>query len=174
MSSQNEKEGDKPETKQGLTSSEMPRYRCHKEVWALKIASIQTDSERAETENRETDGGAWIAPVEHGYAIFHVPHEFVQKHKPKAGGWYVVYADGYRSFSPAQAFEEGYTCIHPSKPSIKPSCKNCGKDIEFIEAMQIWTHANLWGPYCNKIEVNAARAEPQHPTASPPPGRTEG
>jgi len=34
------------------------------------------------------------------------------KHKPEVGGYYVVYADGYKSFSPAQAFEEGYTRVN--------------------------------------------------------------
>lgn len=33
------------------------------------------------------------------------------KHKPVAGGYFVVYEDGYESFSPAKAFEEGYTRI---------------------------------------------------------------
>ena len=31
---------------------------------------------------------------------------------PRVGGYYVVYADGYKSFSPATAFEEGYTKIY--------------------------------------------------------------
>lgn len=35
--------------------------------------------------------------------------EYVAKHKPEVGGYYVVYEDGYKSFSPAGAFESGYT-----------------------------------------------------------------
>jgi hypothetical protein len=30
---------------------------------------------------------------------------------PQPGGYFVVYKDGYKSFSPAKAFEEGYTRI---------------------------------------------------------------
>ena len=30
---------------------------------------------------------------------------------PEVGGYYVVHKDGYKSFSPANAFEEGYTRI---------------------------------------------------------------
>ena len=37
--------------------------------------------------------------------------DVVEKHNPEAGGYYVVYEDGYKSFSPAKAFEEGYTRI---------------------------------------------------------------
>lgn len=88
---------------------EMPKYRCHKVVHALKIAAIVV---RSHTVNGvEQDGSAIITPVEKGYAPFKVDREFVVKHGPEPGGYYVVYADGYKSFSPAKAFEEGYTRI---------------------------------------------------------------
>lgn len=86
---------------------EMPRYRCHKEVWALKIASIEQSPADVQHE-----GGSWrIVPSNDGYAPFDVPHEWYVKHSPQAGGYYVVYADGYKSYSPAKAFEDGYTLI---------------------------------------------------------------
>ena len=85
---------------------EMPRYKCFKEVWALKIKEIKRDGEG---ENRETDGSASITPEEEGYAPFIVNHDYMFKHKPVVGGYYVVYKDGYKSFSPADAFEDGYT-----------------------------------------------------------------
>lgn len=90
-------------------SAEMPRYQCHKKVWALKIAEIKFDRDAARAENRETDGTATITPAERGYAPFKVAADYVHKHKPEAGGYYVVYDDGYKSFSPAKAFEDGYT-----------------------------------------------------------------
>jgi hypothetical protein len=92
---------------------EMPKYKCHKEVWALKIDAIHTDVDRANEENRETDGSAMIVPVEDGYAPFRVDHSYVRKHDPKVGGYYVVYEDGYQSYSPAKAFEKGYSLINP-------------------------------------------------------------
>ena len=87
---------------------EMPRYKCHKEVWALKIAAIKHDGEG---EDRESDGSAMITPVDDGYAPFKVDHQFMHKHKPAAGGYFVMYRGGYTSFSPADAFEEGYSRI---------------------------------------------------------------
>ncbi len=93
------------------TCCEMPRYKCHKEVHALKISDIEADSKIAQRENRETTGGSWITPAEQGYGPFHVPREYVDKHKPEVGGYYVVYADGYKSFSPAKAFEDGYARV---------------------------------------------------------------
>ena len=87
----------------------MPQYRCHKEVSALKIAGIKWDSDVARVEGRETDGSAMITPEEEGFAPFRVDHGYMLKHRPEFGGYYVVYKDGYKSFSPAEVFEDGYT-----------------------------------------------------------------
>lgn len=100
---------DEEQRRLGGVSTQMPKYRCHKEVWALKIADVILDSDIAQREGRETDGSALITPADAGYAPFAVDHDYVRKHSPKAGGYYVVYKDGYKSFSPADAFEEGYT-----------------------------------------------------------------
>ncbi len=124
-------------------SREMPRYKCHKEVWALKIAKIEyerrdhalvEDRHREEAsiaiaENRVFGLGhaemaqslangeagkpyratAMITPIEEGYAPFEVEADYIKKHNPQVGGYFVVYLDGYKSFSPAAVFEEGYT-----------------------------------------------------------------
>lgn len=37
--------------------------------------------------------------------------DYIEKHKPQAGGYFVRYDDGYASFSPAAAFEAGYTAM---------------------------------------------------------------
>jgi hypothetical protein len=91
-----------------MIEREMPKYKCHKEVWALKIKSIVRDGEG---EERESDGSAMITPEEEGYAPFKVDNDYMEKHKPHVGGYYVVYEGGYKSFSPADAFESGYTRI---------------------------------------------------------------
>lgn len=89
-------------------SAEMPKYQCHKKVWALKIKDIvqaPADQERVNA------GGDWyIIPEENGYARIMVGHDdFIVRHKPEVGGYYVVYDDGYKSYSPAKAFERGYS-----------------------------------------------------------------
>jgi len=88
---------------------EMPRYKCHKKVWALKIAGIEYDHDKAKAENRETDGSATITPAEGGYAPFKVSHDYVRKHNPQVGDYFVQDEDGYASFSPADAFEDEYS-----------------------------------------------------------------
>ena len=78
----------------------MKKYKCHKEVEAAKITKIiknPNDSvdlffgEGIDSTNKDKD---WI-----------------DKHNPDEGGYFVRYADGYESYSPAKAFEEGYTEI---------------------------------------------------------------
>lgn len=82
---------------------EMPKYKCHKEVWALKIASIQ--------EGTQDKNSVLLVFNDEGYAPIAVDFDWYYKHKPVSGGYLVVYEDGYRSFSPAEAFEGGYTKI---------------------------------------------------------------
>ncbi len=83
-------------------SAEMPKYQCHKKVWALKIARIEPGA---------IDTHSNIIPEEPGYGPIPVPNSFLVRHQPQAGGYYVVYEDGYVSYSPAAAFESGYTRI---------------------------------------------------------------
>lgn len=85
----------------------MPRYKCHKEVWALKIKDIQQAP--ANQEALHTAGDWVITPEDDGYAPFPVGDDWYVKHNPRVGGYFVVYADGYKSYSPAKAFEEGYS-----------------------------------------------------------------
>lgn len=76
---------------------EMSEYECHKKVWASKIAEVKGE---INTTLVFDDGRA-----------LKVPYSYVQKHNPKAGGYYVVYGDGCASFIPAGPFEAGYTKI---------------------------------------------------------------
>ncbi len=55
--------------------------------------------------------GAIITPAEPGQIIFRVDGAYMAKHNPEVGGYWVRYADGYESFSPCEAFEEGYSPV---------------------------------------------------------------
>lgn len=81
----------------------MPKYKCYKEVWALKIAGISLPQNEA--------GDAELGFDDSGYAPRLMAKEWLDKHNPEVGGYLVFYKDGYVSFSPAKAFEEGYTKI---------------------------------------------------------------
>lgn len=76
---------------------EMPRYRCHKEVWALKIEKVS---------------GCTLSFYDEGYASIRVEKSLFARYTPVEGDYYVVYEDGYKSISPAKAFEDGYSPIN--------------------------------------------------------------
>ena len=95
----------------GENSREMPRYKCHKEVHALKIAraAIQpNDSVDLFFEPHD--------PAVPGEALSPINVELPAAKRfdnidEKDWGYYVVYEDGYISWSPTEAFENGYTRI---------------------------------------------------------------
>lgn len=90
-------------------SREMPKYQCHKRVYALKIAEVlHNPNPDATGRSGASSYGARIVPADAHYAPIEVDAAYVCKHVPQAGGYYVVYEDGYKSFSPADAFEGGY------------------------------------------------------------------
>jgi hypothetical protein len=74
-----------------------PKYKCHKEVWALKILEVR--------------GAEGMLIVEEPYGPINVGVSFIERHRPETGGYWVQYDDGYTSFSPARAFESGYMRI---------------------------------------------------------------
>ncbi len=86
----------------------LPKYRCHKDVWALKIARVFDPTRE---DNEESDGSKLLGFIGSDFVPRRVSREYVRKHDPKAGGYFVVYADGYESWSPAEVFESGYTLI---------------------------------------------------------------
>ena len=74
----------------------MKTYKCHKQVKAFKITNIKLIEDS-------------IYNLVGSECIVMVREDFMQKFKPEVGGYYVLYDDGYQSYSPAKAFEEGYT-----------------------------------------------------------------
>lgn len=76
--------------------AEMPRYKSHKTVQALEIDAADRITCR-------------VSFVDPGYLARDLPAEMWARYQPVHGDFYVVYADGYRSFSPRKAFLEGYT-----------------------------------------------------------------
>lgn len=85
----------------------LPRWKCHKEVHAAKIRAIDKHgADGSGTLFLQLDDGA--DPDRRSTTSIDVTPEWMARFKPEAGGYYVLYADGYASFSPAKAFEEGY------------------------------------------------------------------
>jgi len=83
-----------------------PVYQSDTLVQAIKIGAIGL--ELPEGESLITKGKWMIHPEDQSFKPFQVSQSFIKKHDPCQGGYYVIYQDGYTSYSPAQAFEEGY------------------------------------------------------------------
>ena len=79
----------------------MKTYICHKTVKAAKIVAIhKLDGINADMVAIEVEGSDGV----------HVDAKWMALHpKCEVGGWLVEYEDGYLSWSPAKAFEDGYT-----------------------------------------------------------------
>ena len=92
----------------GVSPNQLPEYQCHKKVRAFKISSI------------EDHGDVFVLNGETSLQACVVFKSFIDKHNPEVGGYYVRYRDGYESFSPADAFEDGYSLI-----TDEPQVSNC-------------------------------------------------
>ncbi len=92
---------------------EMPKYRSHKKVWALKLAEVKRigGATTKADDDCEQELTGLLYPEDSTYGAIHVDAEYMRKHNPQAGGYFVVYEGGYKSWSPADAFEDGYTRI---------------------------------------------------------------
>ena len=90
----------------GAAQMEMPRYVSHKRVWALEIATV---SPPPDIEPGAKATSFRLTFRDSGYAPMYAAAEMFSRYVPIPGDYYVVYADGYPSFSPRKAFLEGYT-----------------------------------------------------------------
>jgi hypothetical protein len=95
-----------------MADKKFPRYKCHKQVQAFKIS-------RLHILNQDGGGAELFSEGSNHYVV--VSEAYLQKHNPKAGGYYVLYDDDYESWSPAQAFEQGYSLVYESgnRPKLK-------------------------------------------------------
>jgi hypothetical protein len=86
--------------------SELPRWECEKHVRAAKITGVID----LPSQGKEGDGGR-LLEIYGPYLPIYVQCNYVQKYQPEVGGYYVVYDDGFESYSPAKTFEDCYTPV---------------------------------------------------------------
>lgn len=84
---------------------EMPRYRSHKEVRALKLREVRPDDVPGHTRFVPDDP----EQVPHVYGNDSEVVKRCLAVEMGDPGYLVVYPDGFMSWSPTQAFEDGYT-----------------------------------------------------------------
>lgn len=102
---------------------EIPRYKAHKIVRAAKITELRANG---------VEGAPDLVLGEIGGIVSMLP-DWHAKHTPHVGGYFVLYEDGYQSFSPAKAFEEGYTRFDGSEPAPITGYRNLTKgEVDLI------------------------------------------
>ena len=89
----------------------LPKYQSHKTVQAFKIKQIILNPSSYSKNLIVVDSSITIIPVDVNIKPILVSGDYFLKHQPQMGGYYILYTDGYESFSPAKAFEEGYSPI---------------------------------------------------------------
>lgn len=77
------------------------RYKCHKEVFGLLIREIRHEFSHGKDV-------ALLVPQEASFEPVQVTSEWAVNHNAVAPGYFVIYDDGYQSWSPVEAFEKGY------------------------------------------------------------------
>lgn len=94
----------------------MQKYKCHKVVTASKIHAINGTVLNLDPGQLE-QSAEWFA-----------------KHNPQVGGYYVVYEDGYASYSPAKAFEDGYSpLVESCDESPRTDKLTFGEALEYLK-----------------------------------------
>lgn len=84
-----------------MKKDDLPLYQSHKVVGAFQIAAIL----------KVNNGVAEVYALKdesENYSVY-VSKTWLDKHNPQIGGYFVMYDDSYQSYSPAKAFEAGYT-----------------------------------------------------------------
>ena len=79
--------------------TDMPRYRSHKIVQAATICAYNSNPPSVDV---------LVGDLVEQIAV---PGDFFARGIPAIGGYLVIYPDGYMSWSPKQAFEDGYTAV---------------------------------------------------------------
>jgi hypothetical protein len=83
----------------------LPFYKCHKIVQAARVKDVKPGFGGTDLLLEVPGEGIRIWPVDSGW----VERQVKSAGGTLVGGYLVVYGDSYQSWSPAKAFEEGYT-----------------------------------------------------------------
>ena len=90
----------------GSIYSELPRWKSHKIVRAAQILEIEIQAANAWRVNLDIGTAPGASQPSTLGTLLH--RDAVASKQPSVGDYFVLYEDGYKSWSPKAAFEEGY------------------------------------------------------------------
>lgn len=86
--------------------TELKRWKCHKVIQAARIIGLDPE-DRVILDPQHVDLKRTFADRDECQP----PKDWYDRFRGKKDGYYVIYEDGYTSWSPAEAFESGYSEI---------------------------------------------------------------
>lgn len=130
----------------------LPEYLSHKRVRAAKILSTRQLGDGYSVQVALVAGDAQI-PVDDDW--------WTNRYKPTSGEWgYLVrYEDGYLSWSPSKAFEEGYDLVGEAQAAAEPK-NHDGLALENLRAQTRLTNAQAAEMEDGLANRQAQRAAP--------------
>ncbi len=87
--------------------SQLADWKCHKIVKAGKIIAFGADGPPSVTVEDVNGAGCKVD----------TPPGLFARGNPNLGDYIVIYEDGYKSWSPTKAFEDGYTRVEAKGPA---------------------------------------------------------
>ncbi|WP_063112327.1 DUF2829 domain-containing protein [Escherichia coli] len=109
----------------------LPKYKAHKNVSASKIKNVVIFG--------VTDDPLWgcIELVEPKGATVCVDAIFLQKHRPKTGGYLIVYENGYLFYAPEKPFEQCYGLVNDASENGVSLSIEGHNGVTFITARDV-------------------------------------
>ncbi len=129
-------------------SSPLEPFECYKVVHAMKITQI-----------KRVEGAPGADLVAEGGGQVRVDQVYLDRHKPYVGGYLVVYDDSYRSFSPVEPFERGYSPYEGSGMGWALRQLRAGKKVSRVNWNGPGMYICLQKGYPDGIAINKNTAE---------------
>ncbi|ECK3534439.1 DUF2829 domain-containing protein [Salmonella enterica] len=128
----------------------LPKYKAHKNVSASKIKNVVIFG--------VTDAPLWgcIELVEPKGATVCVDAIFLQKHRPKTGGYLIVYENGYLFYAPEKPFEQCYGLVNDASENGVSLSIEGHNGVTFITARDVTIAAGGIITTQEEIDLEAA------------------
>lgn len=131
----------------------LPKYKAHKNVSASKIKNVVIFG--------VTASPLWgcIELVEPKGATVCVDAIFLQKHRPKTGGYLIVYENGYLFYAPEKPFEQCYGLVNDASENGVSLSIEGHNGVTFITARDVTISAGGIATLQEEIDLEAAGAD---------------
>ena len=126
----------------------MKKYKSQRIVEAAKIEAIEIGHDDLPNAKLFLDGGGFVT----------VNAEWLSKHGPESGGYFVCHEDGHESYSPPEVFEAEYKEVDLA-PKQGMICDRAETEAEHFRRRLGECESKLCAAHIDIIEAQAAHIE---------------